>query len=63
MNDVGIEAEWQVILGREEFFNATKLMHNALQGNPQDSLTDEEWAICEQLQRDERRGARRAAGT
>jgi trehalose synthase len=43
MRDVGIEAEWQVIVGREEFFNATKLMHNALQGNPQD-LTDEEWA-------------------
>ena len=39
MNDVGIEAEWQVILGREEFFNATKLMHNALQGNPRPSPT------------------------
>ena len=23
MRDVGIEAEWQVIFGREEFFNAT----------------------------------------
>ena len=34
MNDVGIEAEWQVMLGREEFYNATKLLHNALQGNP-----------------------------
>ena len=45
MNDVGIEAEWQVILGREEFFNATKRMHNALQGNPQDPLADEEWDI------------------
>jgi len=44
MNDVGIEAEWQVMLGREEFYNATKRLHNALQGNP-DSLTDEEWAI------------------
>jgi trehalose synthase len=43
MRDVGLEAEWQVIVGREEFFNATKLMHNALQGNPQD-LSDEEWA-------------------
>ena len=36
MTDVGLDAEWQVIYGREEFFNATKLMHNALQGNPQD---------------------------
>ncbi len=47
MKDVGVEAEWQVILGREEFFNATKLMHNALQGNPQD-LNAGEWAIWEQ---------------
>lgn len=46
MNDVGLEAEWQVIYGREEFFNATKLMHNALQGNPQD-LTPEEWHTWE----------------
>jgi trehalose synthase len=42
MRDVGLEVEWQVIYGREEFFNATKIMHNALQGNPQD-LTEEEW--------------------
>jgi trehalose synthase len=42
MKDVGLEAEWQVIYGREEFFNATKLMHNALQGAPED-LTDEQW--------------------
>jgi trehalose synthase len=43
MRDVGLEVEWQVIYGREEFFNATKVMHNALQGNPQD-LTEEQWA-------------------
>jgi trehalose synthase len=42
MRDIGLDAEWHVIYGREEFFNATKIMHNALQGNPQD-LTDEEW--------------------
>jgi trehalose synthase len=42
MVDVGLDCEWQVIYGREEFFNATKVMHNALQGNPQD-LTEEEW--------------------
>jgi trehalose synthase len=46
MNDVGIAAEWQVMLGREEFYNATKRLHNALQGNP-DSLAEEEWAIYE----------------
>jgi len=42
MIDVGLKAEWQVIYGREEFFNATKVMHNALQGNPQD-LSEEQW--------------------
>jgi trehalose synthase len=44
MRDVGIEAEWQVMLGREEFYNVTKLMHNALQGNPQ-GLTSEQWQV------------------
>ncbi len=43
MVDAGLECEWQVIYGREEFFNATKVMHNALQGSPQD-LTEEQWA-------------------
>jgi trehalose synthase len=47
MRDVGLEVEWQVIYGREEFFNATKLMHNALQGNPQD-LTEEQWGTWAQ---------------
>jgi len=47
MRDIGLEVEWQVIYGREEFFNATKLMHNALQGNPQD-LTEDQWATWEQ---------------
>jgi trehalose synthase len=46
MKDVGLDVEWQVIYGREEFFNATKIMHNALQGNPQD-LTEEQWAVWE----------------
>ena len=47
MRDIGLDAEWQVIYGREEFFNATKIMHNALQGNPQD-LTDDQWATWSQ---------------
>jgi len=41
---VGIDAEWHVMLGREEFYNVTKLMHNALQGNPQ-GLTPEQWQV------------------
>ena len=44
MKDVGLECEWQVIYGREEFFNATKLMHNALQGAP-DDLSPEQWDV------------------
>ncbi|MGI9184495.1 MAG: glycosyltransferase [Solirubrobacteraceae bacterium] len=44
MVDVGLECEWQVMYGREEFFNATKVMHNALQGNPQD-LDPDQWEI------------------
>ncbi len=46
MSDIGLDCHWQVIYGREEFFNATKVMHNSLQGAAQD-LTDEQWATWE----------------
>jgi trehalose synthase len=46
MRDAGLDAHWQVILGREEFFNVTKLMHNSLQGDDQ-SISDEEWEVFE----------------
>jgi trehalose synthase len=42
MHDVGVEAEWRVMLGEEEFYNVTKLLHNALQGDPTD-LTQDQW--------------------
>jgi trehalose synthase len=32
MRDVGLEAEWQVIEGTDEFFNVSKACHNGLQG-------------------------------
>ncbi|MEW6566602.1 MAG: glycosyltransferase [Chloroflexota bacterium] len=32
MRDVGLEAEWQVIEGADEFFAVTKASHNGLQG-------------------------------
>ena len=32
MQDVGIDAEWQVIQGTDDFFNVTKSIHNGLQG-------------------------------
>ena len=44
MRDAGLECDWQIVLGREEFFNVTKMLHNALQGNPH-GLTDEDWEI------------------
>ena len=44
MNDVGLDAHWQVILGREEFFNVTKLMHNSLQGGDQ-AISDQQWEV------------------
>src|ERR671923_1788167 len=42
MRDVGVDAHWHVIFGREEFFNATKLLHNSLQGD-EATLTEEQW--------------------
>jgi trehalose synthase len=32
MRSAGLEAEWRVIYGRDEFFDVTKTIHNALQG-------------------------------
>ena len=40
MKDVGLNAEWKVIKGDEEFFNVTKTFHNALQGE-KTSLSEE----------------------
>lgn len=35
MRDAGLEVEWRVIGGQEEFFQVTKAIHNALQGSPE----------------------------
>jgi trehalose synthase len=40
MRDVGLEAEWKVIKGSDEFFNVTKTIHNGLQ-SMNVSLTDQ----------------------
>ena len=48
MRDVGLDAHWHVIFGKEEFFNATKLLHNSLQGAPE-TLTDEQWEIFDEI--------------
>src|SRR6266852_8038217 len=44
MQDAGLEVEWRIIRGAEEFYNVTKMIHNALQGNPQ-GLTEEQREI------------------
>jgi trehalose synthase len=44
MRDVGLDAHWNVIFGKEEFFNATKLLHNSLQGDPA-TLSEEQWKL------------------
>ena len=48
MRDVGVDAHWHVIFGKEEFFNATKLLHNALQG-AEETLSDEQWEIFDEI--------------
>src|SRR5437773_8917461 len=42
MRDAGLEAEWRIIRGADEFFAATKTIHNALQGSPQGLTPDQE---------------------
>jgi trehalose synthase len=48
MRDVGVDAHWHVIFGKEEFFNATKLLHNSLQG-AEESLSDEQWEVFDEI--------------
>jgi trehalose synthase len=50
MRDAGIEAEWQIMIGREEFYNVTKVIHNSLQGSEQ-VLTEDEWLVYERFNR------------
>src|SRR6184192_2610644 len=49
MQDAGLEVEWRIIRGAEEFYNVTKRIHNALQGNPQ-GLDAEQQAIYRRYQ-------------
>jgi trehalose synthase len=49
MQDAGLETEWRIIRGAEEFYNVTKTIHNALQGNPQ-GLADEQREIYRRYQ-------------
>ena len=44
MKSAGLETDWLIIKGQDEFFNVTKTIHNALQGNPQ-ALSEEQERI------------------
>src|ERR687893_651389 len=44
MKSAGLETDWRIIKGQDEFFNVTKKIHNALQGSPQ-ALSEEEERI------------------
>ncbi len=49
MQSAGLETEWRIIRGADEFFNVTKTIHNGLQGNPQ-GLDDEQKRIFTRYQ-------------
>ncbi len=49
MQDAGLEVEWRIIRGADDFFNVTKTIHNALQGNPQ-GLSDSHREIFHRYQ-------------
>jgi trehalose synthase len=49
MVDAGVDTEWRIIRGAEEFYNVTKTIHNALQGNPH-GLDDEQREIFRRYQ-------------
>jgi len=42
LNDLGIEARWEVIKADAKFFEITKRIHNTLQGNKEE-ITEEMW--------------------
>jgi trehalose synthase len=48
MRDVGLDAHWHVIFGKEEFFEATKLLHNSLQG-AEETLSQEQWKVFDEI--------------
>src|ERR687889_940287 len=42
MRDAGLDVEWRIIRGEDEFFDVTKTIHNALQGSPQGLTAEQE---------------------
>jgi trehalose synthase len=50
IKELGIDVRWSVIKGTKPFFEATKGLHNALQGQGR-SLTKKEWDLWEEVNR------------
>lgn len=48
MQELGVNAQWDVIRGTMEFFEVTKAMHNALHGKKV-NITDKMWNIFEEV--------------
>jgi trehalose synthase len=42
MDDAGLEVEWRLIRGQDEFYAVTKAIHNALQGDPRGLTAEQE---------------------
>ncbi len=51
LNDVHINAHWKILEGIPEFFEVTKKIHNALQGNSSAHLTEEEKKLYLEINR------------
>jgi trehalose synthase len=49
MKDAGLDAEWRIIAGAEEFFAVTKTIHNALQGD-ETGLTETQQEVYRRYQ-------------
>ena len=50
MADAGLKVEWRIVQGADEFYDVTKRLHNALQGDP-GGLTDEQRETFRRYQR------------
>jgi trehalose synthase len=50
MADAGLEVEWRIIQGADEFYDVTKRIHNALQGDP-GGLSEEQRETFRRYQR------------
>jgi len=51
MNDLGLDARWEVITGTSEFFAVTKAFHNGLQGHPV-LIKKRDWELYRDVNRD-----------